>query len=64
MNVCENTRGWPSIVLAGVLVGFPAGPLPWVTFPETVTNSDGGCVPDHSLKPPGESKRMVGTDLG
>lgn len=45
MKVWENTRGWPSIARAGVFGGFPAGPLPWVTFPDTVTNNEGGWAP-------------------
>lgn len=36
------------MVLFGVLWGLPAGPLPCVTFPETVTSSDGGWAPNDS----------------
>ena len=50
MNVWEKTRGWPSIDLAGVFGGFPEGPRPCVTFPDTVTSSDGGCVPTKERK--------------
>lgn len=30
---------------AGVSEGFPEGPLPCVTFPDTVIRSEGGCAP-------------------
>jgi hypothetical protein len=45
MNVCENTRGWPSGERIGVSGGFADGPGPWVTFPETVIRREGGCAP-------------------
>ncbi len=45
MNVCENTRGWPSTAWRGVLAGLAEGPLPWVTMPDTVTSKFGGWLP-------------------
>lgn len=45
MKVCEKTLGCPSTVFAGVLGGFPLGPRPCVTLPETITSNEGGEVP-------------------
>ena len=45
MKVCEKTRGWPSTQRIGVSCGLADGPRPWITFPDTVINNDGGWAP-------------------
>ena len=69
MNVCENTRGWPSTAFRGVFAGFPVGPWPWRTVPETVMSRLGGWLPvrvrrvseGSNLR---EKQRRDGTRLG
>lgn len=63
MNVCANTRGWPSTDLLGVDAGFPAGPFPCITVPDTVTSSEGGWLPMNTVSG-AANERAYQTHLG